>query len=630
MMAEGTRILDAISSPSDLKLLTNEELAILCQEIREEIIDVTSKNGGHVASSLGAVEIIVALHSLLDCPTDRIVFDVGHQAYAHKILTGRLDRFGTLRQYGGISGFPKPSESPYDAHPSGHASDSLSVAFGLAKARDLRGGDEKIVSVIGDASLAGGMAFEAINHIGQEHTPMVIVLNDNAMSISRPVGAMVKHLGYLRTTSQYQNTRDAVQKKMEQYGGMAQDLLDLGRNVKESIKQFVVPHSMLFEHLGITCTVPIDGNNIAELREILSVALQADAPVLVHAITKKGYGFPPAESNPELFHGVGPFNKETGELVKSPAAAPKYTAVIGKAIVEEAKRDPRIVAITAAMQDGTGLNEFAATFPKRFFDTGIAEGHALGMASGLALGGNKPIVCIYSTFMQRAIDQLIVDNALPNLDVVFCLDRAGLVGDDGPTHHGVFDIAYMSMIPHMRVMTPSNEAELVNALHTALIIGGPVAIRYPRGAAEGVALPQPPEVLPVGVSRIAREGKDVAVLAFGRMVGASMEAADILAGEGIDVRVVDMRWAKPIDFQAVRSAAQTRLIVTVEEGVLSGGAGEGVISAMCKLDLDVPVASLGLPDEFVEQGKVPQLLSLLGLDGRGIAETIRQHLRDQD
>ena len=371
------RILDMVSSPADLKLLTNEELSILAQEVREEIVTTASQTGGHVASSLGAVEIILALHSMLDCPHDKIVFDVGHQAYAHKLITGRLDDFGTLRTYGGLSGFPKPDESPYDVHPSGHASDSLSVALGLAQARELSGGDEKIVAVIGDAALSGGMAFEALNHIGQAQTPMVIILNDNEMSISRNVGALMKHLGYMRATPQYRQTRDSVQEALESSGAFGSALANFGRNVKESMKQFVIPRSMIFEQLGILCTAPIDGHDIGLLKETLASVMNTDVPVLVHVVTRKGAGYAPAVQNPEKFHGIAPFDIATGDVKKKAASAPSYTSVFGKALAAEARRDERIVAITAAMKGGTGLDAFAEEFPDRFVDAGIAEEHAV-------------------------------------------------------------------------------------------------------------------------------------------------------------------------------------------------------------------------------------------------------------
>ena len=623
------RILDVVRSPADLKVLTEEELGILAQEIREEMIAITSRTGGHLASSLGAVEIILAVHSLLDTPKDKLIFDVGHQAYAHKLVTGRLGDFDTLRSYGGISGFPKPDESPYDVHPSGHASDSLSVATGLAKARVLSGTDEKVVAVIGDAALSGGMAFEALNYMGAEQLPLVVILNDNERSISRNVGALMKHLGYMRTTAEYRDARDSFQELLETRAPLGRAMARFGKNMKESIKQMVIPHSMMFEQLGIVCTAPVDGHDIAALRETLAVCLAADAPVLMHVVTKKGAGYEPAVRDPERFHGVGPFDIETGADVPKKPGAPSYTSVFGEALVREARADERIVAITAAMEGGTGLKPFAAAFPERFVDVGIAEEQAVAMASGLAIGGKKPVVAVYSTFMQRAIDQMAIDCALPDLDVVFALDRAGIVGEDGPTHHGMFDLVYTRMIPNMRVIAPSDEAELADALHTALALGGPFAIRYPRGAAEGVAVPEEPQVLPVGVSRLLREGSDVAILAFGCMASRALKAARLLAARGIEARVVDMRWVKPMDEEAIRDACDTRLIVTVEAGVIAGGAGEGVCGYLAEMGLDSPVRMLGVPDVFVPQGRADLLSEDLGLDPEGIANAILETLAEQ-
>lgn len=623
------RILDVVRSPADLKVLTEEELGILAQEIREEMIAITSRTGGHLASSLGAVEIILAAHSLLDTPKDKLVFDVGHQAYAHKLVTGRLGDFDTLRSYGGISGFPKPDESPYDVHPSGHASDSLSVATGLAKARVLSGTDEKVVAVIGDAALSGGMAFEALNYMGAEQLPLVVILNDNERSISRNVGALMKHLGYMRTTAEYRDARDSFQELLETKAPLGRAMARFGKNMKESIKQMVIPHSMMFEQLGIVCTAPVDGHDIAALRETLAVCLAADAPVLMHVVTKKGAGYEPAVRDPERFHGVGPFDIETGADMPKKPGAPSYTSVFGDALVREARADERVVAITAAMEGGTGLKPFAAAFPERFVDVGIAEEQAVAMASGLAIGGKKPVVAIYSTFMQRAIDQMAIDCALPDLDVVFALDRAGIVGEDGPTHHGMFDLVYTRMIPNMRVIAPSNEAELAAALHTALALGGPFAIRYPRGSAEGVAVPEEPPMLPVGVSRLLREGDDVAILAFGCMASRALKAARLLAARGIEARVVDMRWVKPMDEEAIRDACDTRLIVTVEAGVIAGGAGEGVCGYLAEMGLDSPVRMLGVPDVFVPQGRADLLSEDLGLDPEGIANAILETLAEQ-
>ena len=620
------RILDVIASPADLKLLTDDELGILAGEIRAQIIATTSRTGGHVASSLGAVEIILAVHSLIDAPRDRFVFDVGHQAYAHKLVTGRRDRFETLRQKGGLSGFPRPDESPYDVHPSGHASDSLSVALGLAKAAQLRDSGEKVVALIGDAALAGGMAFEALNTIGQLQLPMVIILNDNEMSISRNVGALVRHLGAIRSSAEYRWARDHSQEKLEESGPFGRAMVQFGRSAKESIKQFVVPDSMLFESLGIICTPPIDGHDIPALKDILRTALAADGPVLVHTVTKKGAGYKPAEDDPERFHGVGPFDIATGASAHRIAAPSKYMDVFGQALMREARVDEHIVAITAAMRSGTGLEGFAREFPDRFIDVGIAEENAVAMAAGLAIGGCKPVVAIYSTFLQRAIDQMAVDCALPDCNVVFAIDRAGVVGEDGRTHQGLYDLSYCRMIPGMRVLAPSNEAELVNALHTALRLGGPVAVRYPRGAGLGVPLPDDPSRLPVGKGTVVREGEDCAVLAFGDRVAPAVEAAEALQTEGISVRVVDMRWAKPLDEEAIAAAARTRLVVTVENGILSGGAGEGVLEVLAQQGADVAAVTLAIPDRTVPHGKPADLLADLGLDAKGIAAAIREHL----
>ena len=646
------RILDSIKSPADLQVLTDEELKILAEEIREQIIATTSRTGGHVASSLGAVEIILAAHSLLNTPVDKLIFDVGHQAYAHKLVTGRADRFDTLRTYGGISGFPRPSESPYDVHPSGHASDSLSIATGLAKARLLKGTDEKVVAIIGDAAIAGGMAFEALNYMGTEQLPLVIILNDNEMSISRNVGALMRHLGDIRATSQYRGAREALQERMEQGGAITNAVLNFGKNVKESMKQFAIPHSMIFEQLGIVCTAPIDGHDIGALKETLSMLLAMDAPALMHVVTKKGAGFDPAMNDPERFHGVGPYDPATGEDAgkasdTAPAAVdgaaagsiPTYTEVFGDALVREAAADPDIVAITAAMASGTGLKKFAAEYPDRFVDVGIAETQAVGMASGLAIGGKKPVVAIYSTFLQRAFDQIVIDCALSSMNVVFALDRAGIVGGDGPTHNGVYDIAYLRMIPNMRVLTPSDEAELVHALHTALALEGPVAVRYPRGKGEGAALPAQPETLEVGKSRVAYESAalavpadlpegfvgpapDVTVLAFGRMLHRAVEAARMAEADGTTVRVVDMRWAKPLDREAIAEAARSKRIVTIEEGMISGGAGEGVLQVLSELGSATPTTVLGIPDQFIMQGDTETLLHTLGLDPEGIYKSL--------
>lgn len=616
-MTSPKRILDCVSTPADLHLLSVDELEILASEIRSQIIATTSKTGGHVASSLGAVEIILACHSVLNVPHDKLVFDVGHQSYAHKLVTGRLSQFDTLRTYGGISGFPKPSESPYDAHTSGHASDSLSVASGYAKANVLNNADNYVVSVIGDASLAGGMAFEALNYIGSQQLPMVIILNDNEMSISHNVGALMRHLGNMRTTGVYRNARDTIQERMESGGWVSNAFAEWGKRIKESTKHMIIPDSMIYEQLGIVCTPPINGNNIADLQEMLRLVLPMKCPVLIHAVTKKGVGYEPAERDPVRFHGIGPYDPETGAQAASSLDDLQYTAVFSNALLEEAKKDDAIVAITAAMEEGTGLAAFHHAFPSRFIDVGIAEEQAVGMAAGLAFAGMKPVVAVYSTFLQRALDQLIVDVALPHQNVVFALDRAGIVGCDGPTHHGAFDIALLRPVPNMRILVPSDAEELQNALHTALCLEGPVAIRYPRGTACNPPSGNP-VVLEEGKAHKVVDGTDAAILAWGRMVGVAKEAAETLKARGVSVLVYDMRWAKPIDREAVVNAAHTGFVITIEEGSVIGGAGAGVLEILAQHELTPRVSVLGLPDSFVAQGNTEQLLEDAGLSVQSI------------
>ena len=468
------------------------------------------------------------------------------------------------------------------------------------------------------------MAFEALNDIGQAQTPLVIILNDNEMSISRNVGAMAIHLGQIRMSSNYRKSRDSVQGFMESSLGLpGKAMVRLGKSAKESFKQFVMPGSMLFEQLGIVCTPPIDGHDITGLKRHLKSAFEMNSPVILHVVTKKGAGYLPAEQNPSAFHGVGSFDLDTGAIHKK-SSVMTYTKAFSHALMYEAKKDSDICAISAAMVDGTGLTEFSKTYPDRCFDVGIAEEHAVGMSSGLAIGGKKPVVAVYSTFFQRAIDQLIINVGLPRLNVVFAVDRAGLVGDDGPTHHGVFDLVYTRMVPHVRVLAPSDEAELFNALHTALALDGPVVLRYPRGEAEGVQIPEGPVILEEGVSRVVREGKDVALLAFGRMVKYARQAADILEQQGIDARVVDMRWVKPLDKEAIKKAGATKLVVTIEEGVISGGVGEAVLKVLSDEHIVVDALTLGIPDDFVDQGKVDLLFKDLGLDAQGIAKRVKK------
>ena len=620
-------ILQSIERPDDLRVLTFRELASLAAEIRARLIEVTSKTGGHLASSLGAVELILALHRVYDFSVDRLVFDVGHQSYSHKIITGRNHIFDTLRTYGGICGFPRRDESRYDAHESGHASDSLSIAYGLVAARDLNGTDEHIVVLIGDAALSGGLAFEALNQIGHDQRNITIILNDNEMSIARNVGALSLYLGKARMSKPYTVTRDTVESNLSRVGRLGRFLVDAGEHAKSSVKKLFIP-GMFFEDIGIKYIGPINGHNIATLCDVIEKARDADGPVLIHAVTQKGKGYAPAEKRPDTFHGVGCFNPESGELLDKQSKGKSFTSVFSDALVHEAKLNPDIVAITAAMESGTGLAVFKERFPERFFDVGIAEEHAVAMAAGCALGGKLPVVAIYSTFLQRAFDQIVVNVALQEQHVVFCVDRAGLVGEDGPTHHGAFDMAYLRAIPHMRILAPSDERDFRDALHTALTLtDGPVALRYPRGSTRPCEESHVPQKLPLGVAKLLREGDTIALLAVGRFANTAMEVAEILAGQGIEARVYNMLWVKPLDEDAVAQACDTKLVVTLEDGTLKGGFGSAVLEALPRPM--PPVLTLGLPDTFVTHGAVERLFEELGLTAPQIASKIVKALNEQ-
>ncbi len=630
-------ILDGIQTPEDLADLSQDELAQLAQELRDEMIASTSANGGHLASSLGAVEIILAAHRVLNLPQDKLLFDVGHQAYAHKLLTGRREGFKRLRKIDGVSGFTRRKESAYDVHDAGHASDALPTALGLALARDLEGLDTNIVTVVGDASIAGGLAYEALNYIGQQQFGrFVIILNDNEMSISRSVGAFSAYLAGIRTSRGYNNLRDSVEEGISRSSKVGDVLMRLGERAKEATKHFFIP-GMLFEDIGFTYLGPIDGNDAALMQEALERSLAMGKPVVIHAVTKKGLGYLPAQENPEAFHGVAPFDIQTGAIVKKPGAAPSFTSVFSKRLIAEAEKDERIVAITAAMPAGTGLDAFARVFPERFFDVGIAEECAVTMASGLAIGGRLPVVAIYSTFLQRAYDEIATNVCLQGLHVVFAVDRAGLVGEDGSTHHGAFDLAYLRTLPNIRIAAPSDEAELAAALRAALAGEGPYAIRFPRGAAMGVevpadvsAMPQQARVVfePEGLSEAAVP--DVCFLAVGRMVYSATQAAELLGAQGVSARVYDMRWVKPLDEDAVAQAARSALVVTVEDGTLSGGFGSAVLECMASLPAGrkADVLRLGLPDAFVGHGGVAELFASLGLDAQGIARSVAARLAE--
>lgn len=615
-------ILDRITSPEDLKPLDGKELIQLAAEVRELLVSTTAATGGHLAPNLGVVELTFGLLRALDTPKDRVIWDVGHQSYVYKLMTGRRERFATLRQYGGLCGFPKRNESPYDAFDTGHASNSISVALGMAQAREARGSDERVVAVIGDGSLTGGMAFEALNHAGHLGTPLIVLLNDNEMSISENVGALASYLARVRLDPRYMRLRADVEGAVSRVPRIGAGLVAAGEAAKESFKQLLVP-GMFFEELGWKYVGPINGHDVQRVQDAVSWAANAGAPVIVHVVTRKGHGYEPAESSPETFHGVGPFDVETGKVHTSAGGPPSFTQVFSEALVAEAERDERVCAITAAMPTGTGLDRFRDAYPDRFYDVGIAEQHAVGLAAGLAAGGRRPVVAVYSTFLQRAYDQIIMDVCLQNLPVVFCLDRAGLVGEDGPTHHGVFDMSYLRAVPNLTLCAPADEAELVDMLHTGLAAEAPFAIRYPRGKASGVALPRVPSVLEAGRAQVRKTGTDVALLAFGRMVGVAEKASQLLMEAGVSASVVNMRWVKPLDLETVAWAAQTHaLIVTIEENTTVGGAGAAVLEGLSDLDISAPVMHLGVPDCFVTHGAMARLLSDVRLTPDGVRDAV--------
>lgn len=617
-------ILETINSPADVKALSLDELKQLAEEIRQFLISVISKTGGHLAPNLGVVELSLALHRVFSTPEDKIVFDVGHQSYIHKIITGRREQFPTLRQYGGLSGFPKRSESEHDAFGTGHSSTSISAALGMAVARDLQGKDYNVVAVIGDGSMTGGMAFEALNNAGTLHKKMIVVLNDNEMSISKNVGAMSEYLYQLRTGETYNKIKHDIEgwlKNME----FGTDVLKAIRRLKGSVKYLMVPTS-IFEELGFTYLGPVDGHDLQGLTEVLQAAKKIDGPVLVHVLTKKGKGYKPAEESPNKFHGTGPFEIATGKKIANPNAPITYTEVFGKTLTELANEDKEIIGITAAMPDGTGMSTFAKAHPERFFDVGIAEQHAVTSAAGAAAAGMKPVAAIYSTFLQRAYDSVLHDICMQKLHVTLCLDRAGLVGDDGYTHHGVFDYAYLRSMPEMTIMAPKDENELRHMLKTAVDYDGPVSVRYPRGSGVGVEINEPMHSLPIGKAEVLREGKDVCLWAIGSMVQSALQVAAKLAEQGISAGVVNMRFAKPLDKELLLAhAAQYGKIVTLEEGALQGGVCSAVLETLNEAQIlqQCRVLTLGIPDEFVLHGDKKLLMKDLGLDVDAIvAKTI--------
>jgi len=620
-------LLEKINNPTDLKKLKPEQLPALAEEVRQFLLETVSCTGGHLGSNLGTVELSIALHYCFDSPNDKIVWDVGHQAYTHKILTGRRDTFHTQRQYKGLSGFPKRSESEHDAFGVGHASTSISAALGMAAAADLAGTKNHSIAIIGDGSLPGGMAFEALNQAGHLKKNLVVILNDNEMSISKNVGAFSAFISRKMTGRYYRDLKKEMQGLITHIPAIGKDVLHFARRAENSLKGFLTPGA-LFEALGFDYLGPLDGHDLPQLVEVFNNINQLDGPLLVHVMTTKGKGYKPAEDKPAKYHGVGVFDIETGKGAPK-AASKSYTDVFGETLVELAEQDPKIVAITAAMPDGTGLNGFAERFPKRFFDVGIAEQHGMTFAAGMAADGFRPVAAIYSSFVQRAYDQVFHDICLQKLPVTIAMDRAGLVGDDGPTHHGVFDISYLRHLPGLTMMAPKDENELRHMLKTAIYSGVPMALRYPRGAGYGVELDAEVKELEIGRGELLLDGSDLYLVAIGSTVYPALQAAEALGRKGISAGVVNARFVKPLDADLIKSVAgRTGRIVTVEENALQGGFGSAVLEMLYDSGLqDVKVRRLGIPDRYIEQGSQAQLRKDVGIDAEGIAAAVEAFLK---
>ena len=612
--------LPRIDSPADLKKIPREELPKVAEEVRDYLLNVVSKIGGHLASSLGATELTIALHYLFDTPRDKIVWDVGHQAYVHKILTGRRDRLPTIRQYGGLSGFPVRDESPYDTFNVAHAGTAISGALGMAAARDLKGEDYHVVAVVGDAGLTVGMELEAINNLGALQKKVLVIINDNTMSISPNVGALAGYLNRIIHGQAYHHLKEEVEKMMLALPKVGPRLLKMSKNVVESAKTLLIP-GLVFEELGFDYVGPINGHHLGELTDVLGRLKNNPKPTVVHVVTQKGKGYPHAESLPMKYHGVTQFDVSTGAFHKSPAGAPSYTSVFGKAMCELAEQDKRIIGITAAMSEGTGLDEFGRRFPDRFFDVGIAEQHAVTFAVGMALEGMRPVAAIYSTFLQRAYDQVYHDACLMRAPVTFAMDRGGIAGADGPTHHGLYDIAYMCALPGIVVMAPKDENELRHMLYTALHVDGPASLRYPRGNSVGVPIDAEFKQLEIGKAEILREGSDFAILALGSMVYPSLAAAEKLAPMGLNATVINARFAKPLDDALICClAAEKQFLVTVEEGTESGGFGAHVGALLHDRKIPTSILRIALPDRVIPHGAPNLLHAKYGLDADGLVE----------
>lgn len=616
-------ILEKVNFPNDLQALKDEELPILAQEIRDFIINTVSKTGGHLGPNLGVVELSIALHKVFNVPKDKIIWDVGHQSYIHKIFTGRRDRFDTLRKFGGIAGFPNIFESEYDAFGTGHASTSLSAAVGMAIARDIKKEDFNVVAVIGDGALTGGMALEALNNAGDLQKKLLIVLNDNEMSIAKNVGAMSEYLYRMRTGPTYSRIKNDVDTVLKSIPTIGDQMLKTVERVKNSVKFLLVP-GMLFEELGFNYIGPVDGHDVDKMVDIFEMTKHTDRPTVVHILTCKGKGYAPAEKKAASFHGVGPFSIDTGNK-SSTSKVSTYTEIFSSSLINLAEKNEKIVAITAAMPDGTGLTAFSQKFPKRFFDVGIAEQHAVTLAAGIATQGLKPVVAVYSTFAQRAYDQILHDVCLQNLPVVFALDRTGLVGDDGATHHGVFTYSYLRNIPNMVIMAPEDENELSYMLKTAIEYNGPVALVYPRGAGLGVEIDDEVDVLPIGKAKVIEDGKALSIWAIGSMVDRAKKVSTKLQEQGIKATIVNARFVKPIDNELLFSLVkENKYLVTMEENVLAGGFGSAILEQLGQAGLlnQVKVLSLGFADEFITHGDRELLLDSLNLDIESMVQKI--------
>jgi 1-deoxy-D-xylulose-5-phosphate synthase len=619
-------LLESINNPADLKKLKPEQLPLLADEVRQFLLETVSNTGGHLGSNLGTVELTIALHYCFDSPNDKIIWDVGHQAYTHKILTGRRDAFHTQRQYKGLSGFPKRSESEHDAFGVGHASTSISAALGMAAAADLAGTKNHAIAVIGDGSLTGGMAFEALNQAGHLKKDLIVILNDNEMSISKNVGAFSAFISRKMTGRYFRDLKKELQGLIKNIPAIGTDILHFARKAENSLKGFLTPGA-LFEALGFDYLGPLDGHDLPQLVEVFKNIHQLDGPLLVHVMTTKGKGYQPAEDKPSKYHGVGTFDVATGKGAPK-AGAKSYTDVFGETLVALAEQDPKIIAITAAMPDGTGLNTFAERFPQRFFDVGIAEQHGMTFAAGLAADGFRPVTAIYSSFVQRAYDQVFHDICLQKLPVTIAMDRAGLVGDDGPTHHGVFDLSYLRHLPGLTMMAPKDENELRHMLKTAIYSGVPMALRYPRGAGYGVEMDAEVHELEIGRGELLLDGSDLCIIAIGSTVYPALEAAEALGRKGLSAGVVNARFVKPLDAELIMSVAKkTGRLVTVEENALQGGFGSAVLEMLYDSGLQhVKIKRLGIPDRYIEQGSQAQLRKDVGIDAEGITSAAEEFM----